>query len=73
MSTQFQDGTVQCPVYIAEIQKPPLTICCEGVEPGVTTHMSFFSKDCKISYKGRYCQISKWQNCPIAIGLTSKY
>lgn len=73
MAGQFQDETVQCPFYLAEMLKPPQTICCEGAEPGVTTHMRFISRDSKMSYKDRFCRISKWQNCPIAIGLTSKY
>ena len=74
MSTQIKDPNAACPFYSYEPKSPPMVVVCEGTEDDNSIKLTFRSKDDKKSYKDRYCcHERRWETCPIARGLDTKY
>lgn len=68
------DSSVICPFYTCEPSTPKTRIQCEGTESDNHITLCFVSQLDRDSYKDRYCRHwLRWENCPIAIGLNSKY
>lgn len=71
MARRYVSTEAKCPYYRMEDAR---SITCEGVGPGWTIRLSKDGSSGNAKgYKRNYCYSWKWEECPIARGLTEKF